>query len=99
MLNHRYPRSRSALSSFALFGVLGLLLAACGPTQQFDPAGMNSGSPQFAEGTFNFSTTKADMVTGTIGQTVTVYDSFTSVNTNFTAVSYTHLTLPTKRIV
>lgn len=87
MLKHRYPRLRSSLSSFALIGTLGLLLAACGATQQMDPSGMNSGSPQFAQGTFNFATDKTDLVTGAIGQTLTVYDSFTTVRTNFTVTS------------
>ncbi len=87
MVLHRHPRLRSSLSSFALIGVLGLLVAACGSAQQFDPAGMNSGSPQNAPGTFNFSADKADLTTGVVGQTVTVYDTFTTVNTNFTVAS------------
>ncbi|MBA3824078.1 MAG: hypothetical protein H0X24_09290 [Ktedonobacterales bacterium] len=87
MLTNRHPRFHAPFSSFALIGLLGLLLTACGAAQQMDPSGMNSGSPQFAEGTFNFSTTASDVTTGVIGQTLTVYDSFTTVNTNFTVAS------------
>ncbi len=70
----------------AMVGLLGVLLSGCGLTQM-DPAGQNSGSPENAQGTFNFSVSPADVANGSVGQTVNVYDTFSSVVTAFTVNS------------
>lgn len=80
MSHHRLPR----LSSFILSIGIVALLAACGSTQQ-EPVGMNSGSTQNARGTFLFDDPNA--VKGTVGDTLNVYDVFTTVTTAITVNS------------
>jgi hypothetical protein len=70
----------------AAIGLLGLLLSGCG-IAQVDPSGQNSGSPENAQGTFNFSADPKDIATASIGQTVNVFDTFTGVVTMFTVNS------------
>ncbi len=72
----------------AMMAVVGglALLTACGGGAQVDPVGQNSGSPQNAQGTFNYAA-QTDVVKGSVGQSVNVYDSFTSVVTAFTVTS------------
>jgi hypothetical protein len=70
----------------AALGILGLLLGGCG-VPQVDPVGQNSGSPENAQGAFNFSTNPADVATGSVGQTLNIYDTFSSVVTAFTVNS------------
>lgn len=67
----------------AALGLLGLLLSGCGVVQ-VDPVGQNSGSPENAQGTFNFSADPKDIATASVGQTVNVFDTFTGVVTMFT---------------
>lgn len=70
----------------AALGLLGLLLSGCGMVQ-YDPSGQNSGSPENAQGAFNFNTNAADVATGSVGQTMNIYDTFSSVVTAFTVNS------------
>jgi len=83
-----FPRLRlpRLIPLCAVAGILGMLLSGCGLTQM-DPAGQNSGSPENAQGTFNFSAAPADVATGAVGQTVNVYDTFSTVETAFTVTS------------
>jgi hypothetical protein len=82
-LRARLPR---IVPMVAAVGLLGLLLSGCGIVQ-VDPSGQNSGSPENAQGTFNFSADPADIATATVGQTVNVFDTFTGVVTMFTVNS------------
>jgi len=83
-----FPRLRLPRPAvlIAALGVLGLLLSGCG-IPQVDPSGQNSGSPENAQGTFNFSTNSADVASGSVGQTMNIYDTFSSVVTAFTVNS------------
>ena len=85
-------RSPRFVSLFALVGIMSLVLSACGGGVQYDPAGQNSGSPENAQGTFNFPINGTSVVNGTVGQAVSVYDSYTSVTTAFTVNSATPMT-------
>jgi|GEM_PF-2335421 len=71
----------------SLFGFVLVFLAACGPAQQYDPAGQNSGSPQNAIGAF--LTDDPNVVVGSIGQPASAYDIFTTATTQFTVTGAT----------
>jgi hypothetical protein len=81
--------SRGA-SSIALCGALLLVLSACGPGIQSDPVGQNSGSAQDAQGAFNL--TDPNAIQSSVGQTVDVYDTFTSVTVAFSVSNATTTT-------
>lgn len=72
---------------FPLIALAALLSACTAGATQVDPAGQNSGSPQFAEGTFNFDTSETNVATGSTGSSVNVYNSFTTVTTAITVNS------------
>ncbi len=76
----------------ALCTAVALLFVACGGTQQILPPGQNSGSSQNAPGTFNLDT--AYMAKAGVGQTVNVYDAFTTVTTSITVSGATTSTNP-----
>lgn len=82
----RFHRPR-LVALVAFVGLLSLGLSACAGDMQYDPAGQNSGSPENAQGTFNFPVNGVSVVNGTVGQAVNVYDSFTTVTTAFTVNS------------
>lgn len=77
----------------APLGIAALLLGACN-TVQYDPSGQNSGSPQNSQGTFNLDLSSGNVVKGAVGQTVNVYDTFTTVTTAFTVTAATPSTTP-----
>ncbi len=87
-LRFRFPRLASCI---ALFGIASLVMTACGGVQS-DPPGQNSGSPEYAQGTFNFDDPNA--INGSVGQTVNVYDTFTSVTVTFTVNTVATSTAP-----
>lgn len=82
-----------AVTLLAPLSITALLLGACN-TIQFDPSGQNSGSPQNSQGAFNLIMTAGNVVKGSVGQTVNVYDTFTSVTTAFTITAATPSTTP-----
>jgi hypothetical protein len=65
-----------------LLGFVVLILGACSTPRQVDPPGSNSGSSQNAVGTFLFNDPYAQTVS--IGQTASVYDTYTTITTNLT---------------
>jgi Domain of unknown function (DUF4352) len=65
-----------------LLSIITLMVAACSAPIQVDPPGQNSGSTQNAPGAFLYDDPAA--VTGAVGQTLSIYDIFTTITTNFT---------------